>query len=405
MTRLVVCAALLAAVAARADEPKAAPPKAEPSPAEKALFDTVKAGQARLVKLKAYSVRAEGKWQTTGGKKEVTGTNTVAVVAENPGKLRIEVGAAGEKEPHLVVACDGKSVPRPFAVAGLYSVTPSDGTPLDELQLDGITIPALRAVGVDFLARPDMASALAAQVLAVEALGDSGTGTEKRTGYRLILANGRAAVVRFAPDSLPAEIRVSYDVPVGEKKTLKHAVVTTLTWDTAAEPKADDFAVAVPPTAKKVDDLYEAVIAPDLGELVGKPAPPAEFTGLDGKPVKLADSKGKPTVVYAWATWAAPSVERMPAVGKFVGEYAGKGVEFLAVNAGDTPEAVAAFVAKTKLPGKVALDPLGTGLGKLRAQAVPAVVVIDKDGNVVSYHRGKPGTLDKVKADLDKLLR
>lgn len=393
-----VAAVLLATVVGAAE-----PTTAERSPAEKAFLATVKAGHDRLTKLKAYSVRAEGKWKTTGGKNELGGTNTVAMLAENPGKLRIDVGAAGEKEPHLVIAADGKSITRHFTHAQAYSVTACDGSPLDDLQSDGVTVAALRAVGVDFLARPNMAAALATQILTVEALGES---EGKRTGYRLVLANARTVEVDFAADNLPVSVKVSYNVPVGEKRTLRHTVETTLTWDVDARPKADAFVHTPPTTAKKVDDLYEAVVAADLGELVGKPAPAVEFTGVDGKAVKLADFAGKPVVVYAWAVWAAPSTERMAAVGQFVTEYEKKGAAFVAVNAGDTQQAVAEFVKQTKFPGTVTLDPLGAGLGRLRLQAVPAVVILDKEGKVFAYHRGgKPDTLEKVKADLDKLLK
>lgn len=396
---------LLVAACVWADDtkPKADPP-AEHTASEKAFFDGVKAVQARLAKADAYAVSVESRWTTSGGKKELSGTNTVKLIAQKSGKLRIEVGAAGEKEPHLCVGCDGKAITRCYHTAELFSITPCDGTPLDDIQIDGVTLPALRAAGVEFLGKADLATALAAQVLSVEPLGEE---KDKGHGYRVLLANGRSTVVRFSSgdDPVPVEIRSTHEIAVGETKKLTHAVVSTLKWDFAAKPAADAFTVSPPQGAKQVDDLYEAIHAPDLQELVGKPAPEVEFTGLDGKAVKLADLKGKPAVVYAWALWAAPSVESLPGLAKFVADYEAKGVTFLAVNVGDTPEAVKEFVIKAKFSGRVALDPVGDALGKLRANAVPAVVVIDKGGNVVSYHRGKTDTAEKVKVELDKLLK
>jgi peroxiredoxin len=381
-----------------------ADPPAERPAGEKAFFDAVKAVQARLAKADAYAVSVESQWTTTGGKKELTGTNTVKLVAQKPGKLRIEVGVAGEADPHLCVGCDGKAITRCFHTAEMFSVTPCDGTPMDDLQIDGITLPALRAAGVEFLGKADLASALAAQVLSVEPLGEE---KDKGPGYRLLLANGRKATVRFSggADAVPVEVRTTHEIAVGEAKKLTHTVVSTLKWDFAAKPAAEAFTVTPPKGAKQVDDLYEAIHAPDLQELIGKPAPAVEFTGLDGKAVTLADLKGKPAVVYAWALWAAPSVDSLPGLAKFVADYEAKGVTFLAVNVGDTPAAVKEFITKAKFTGKVALDPVGAALGKLRANAVPAVVVIDKDGNVAAYHRGKTDTAEKVKAELDKLLK
>ncbi|MCU0703997.1 MAG: redoxin family protein [Fimbriiglobus sp.] len=401
MLRAVVCLFVFT-LPAVADDPLKAKPPTEVSPAERAFFDTVQAVQNRIGKAKAYSVSVEAKWKTTGGKQELGGTNTVILLAEPPGKLRIEVGAAGEKEPHLCVASDGKTLTRCFHIADLYSVSKCDGTPLDDVQLDGLTLPALRAAGVDFLARPNVAVALASQVLAVETLGE---GKEKGSAYRITLASGRAVTVRFDAGGLPVEVRATYDIAVGEMKKLTHTLDAKLKWDFDAKPKPDAYAITPPASAKKVDDLFAAVMAPDLEELIGKPAPAVEFAGLDGKPVKLADFKGKPVVVYAWALWAAPAVESLPGLSQFAAEYGKKGVAFVAVNVGDTPEAAKAFAEKAKFPGTVALDPLGAALGQLRAQAVPAVVVIDKDGKVAAYHRRTADTAEKVKAELDKLLK
>jgi len=405
MTRLHWAACgLLLATAVLADDTKPKTPASEHTASEKAFFDSVKAVQARLTKADAYAVSVESKWTTAGGKKDQSGTNTVKLLAQKPGKLRIEVGVAEEKDPHLCVGCDGKTITRCYHTAEMYSVTPGDDTPLDEIQTDGVTLPALRAAGVEFLGRADIAAALAARVLTVEPLGEE---KEKGMGYRVLMASGKAVSVRFSAgdNPVPVEIRTTHEIAVGEKKKLTHTVVSTLKWDFDAKPVADAFVVTPPKGAKKVDDLYEALIAPDLQELIGKPAPEVEFTGLDGKAVKLADLKGKPVVVYAWAMWAAPSVESLPVLAKFVSDYEAKGVTFLAVNVGDTPDAVKEFVEKAKFTGKVALDPAGRALGKLRAQAVPAVVVIDKDGNVFSYHRGKSDTVEKLKADLEKLLK
>lgn len=403
-----LCVVLLLTVvsAAGAVDPKAKPPLG-PTANETAFFDRLKAVETTLGKSKAFAVTAETKWKITGGKQEQSGVSTASMLAELPGKLRIRVGVGGQAEPQYAVACDGKSITRLFATADLYSITPCDGTPLDDVQTDGVTLFALRPTGVDFLFRPYLSASLAAQVLTVEALGDSGEGKAKRTSYRVAQASGRVLVFRFGEgaDALPTEMVTTFEVTVGEKKKLIYTLDSTLTWDLSAKPGADDFKLALPKDVKKVDDLAEALFAPDVSDLIGKPAPETTFTGTDGKPLKLADLKGKPVVLYAWAIWAAPSTDSLPALAKFVTDYEAKGVHFLAVNVGDSPEAVKQFVAKAKFTGNVALDPLGSALGTLRAQTVPAVVVIDKDGKVVAYHRGRADTADKVKAELDKLLK
>ena len=55
-----------------------------------------------------------------------------------------------------------------------------------------------------------------------------------------------------------------------------------------------------------------------LGEFIPatppQPAPEVAFTDMDGKPVKLADFRGKLLVVNLWATWCLPCLEEMPSL-------------------------------------------------------------------------------------------
>jgi thiol-disulfide isomerase/thioredoxin len=62
-------------------------------------------------------------------------------------------------------------------------------------------------------------------------------------------------------------------------------------------------------------------------------APPANtFLDADGKPLHIADFKGKVAVVNLWATWCGPCVLEMPTLAKLQAEYAGKPVEVVAIS-------------------------------------------------------------------------
>jgi thiol-disulfide isomerase/thioredoxin len=409
MRTLIVAVVTLAGVGVRADEPTVkAKPAAVPTAAQTALADTIRTGQKGLSTLKAYSVAAESKWSHAVGQKTLTGITTLTARVEGSAKLRIDLGAAGEADPHLVVSADGKAITRWFPAAKLYSVTPYTGSPLDDIQLDGVTATALRLADIDFLVRPDVVGVLFAQTLSVEDLGTSDDKTRPLRGFRLKLANDKTVTVRFTTGEtpLPVEIRSDLDIHVGEKQKHTRTAVTTLKWDLTAKPDAMAFAVKLPTDATKVDDLMDAVLDVGVNDLLGRPSPAAEFVGMDDKPVKPADHAGKSVVVlYAWATWAAPSVADMPGLNRFMDEYTKKGVTFVAVNVGETKQAVREFVKAAKYTGVVALDPKGEGLGDLQLQRVPGVVVIGKDGTVQSYHRGGTDTAVRVKADLDRLLK
>jgi thiol-disulfide isomerase/thioredoxin len=74
---------------------------------------------------------------------------------------------------------------------------------------------------------------------------------------------------------------------------------------------------------------------PDLEPLTAPPAaPPPDMpiTGPDGKPVKIADFKGKVAVVNIWATWCAPCKIEMPTLARLQAAYATQPLEVVAIS-------------------------------------------------------------------------
>ncbi|NCD72026.1 redoxin domain-containing protein [Mucilaginibacter agri] len=65
---------------------------------------------------------------------------------------------------------------------------------------------------------------------------------------------------------------------------------------------------------------------------VGHKAPDFETTGIDGKPVKLADFKGKYVLVDFWASWCAPCRAENPNVVRLYKQYHDKGLNILGVS-------------------------------------------------------------------------
>jgi thiol-disulfide isomerase/thioredoxin len=64
-------------------------------------------------------------------------------------------------------------------------------------------------------------------------------------------------------------------------------------------------------------EMAKLVISPDAGA-----APATSFQDATGKPVRIADFKGKVVVVNLWATWCAPCLVEMPTLAKLKQEYA-----------------------------------------------------------------------------------
>ena len=78
------------------------------------------------------------------------------------------------------------------------------------------------------------------------------------------------------------------------------------------------------------------------------PAPVNSFQDPTGAPKRIADFKGKVTVVNLWATWCGPCVIEMPTLAKLAAEYQGKPVEIVAISVDrpDDADKARAFIAK-----------------------------------------------------------
>ena len=67
-------------------------------------------------------------------------------------------------------------------------------------------------------------------------------------------------------------------------------------------------------------------------EMVGKPAPLFEGKDVDGKPVRLADYKGKVVLIDFWASWAPPCVAAFPHFRELYHTYRDQGFAVIGVN-------------------------------------------------------------------------
>ena len=133
----------------------------------------------------------------------------------------------------------------------------------------------------------------------------------------------------------------------------------------------------------------------------GKAEPAAAFNGPDGKPVHLADFKGKPLLVNLWASWCAPCVKELPTIDKLA--RSGK-VQVLAVSQDDGPHAsVIAFLKGHGISTlKPYQDPKMTLTAALGPDTVlPTSILLDADGKEVWRYVGE---LDWTSPEAAKLL-
>lgn len=132
----------------------------------------------------------------------------------------------------------------------------------------------------------------------------------------------------------------------------------------------------------------EGRLTPDaqVAALRGKPAPAFSLAALDGHTMSVADFRGKSRLVVSfWASWCGPCHVELPALARFYRRThkSDAGYELVAINIDDEREAAETAATELKLPFAVLLDPNGTVMHTYGVNAIPALIVIDKDGTVI----------------------
>jgi peroxiredoxin len=120
-----------------------------------------------------------------------------------------------------------------------------------------------------------------------------------------------------------------------------------------------------------------------------------ELTGktLDGKPLDLADYKGKVVVLNVWGSWCPPCRKEAPDLVEASKALERRGVAVVGINTRDaTVEPAQAFVRRYKVPYPSVFDPNGEQLLGFRSivppSAIPSTIVIDAEGRVAAMILG-----------------
>jgi thiol-disulfide isomerase/thioredoxin len=92
--------------------------------------------------------------------------------------------------------------------------------------------------------------------------------------------------------------------------------------------------------------------------------------------------------VNFWATWCGPCRQEMPHLNKLHEKYRASGFVLLGINVDDDPRHAADVAAKLGLKFPVLLDTDKKVSRLYDMSAMPATVVIDRDGRVRYVHRG-----------------
>ena len=116
----------------------------------------------------------------------------------------------------------------------------------------------------------------------------------------------------------------------------------------------------------------------------GQPAPAFTAQDLDGKPVALADLRGKVVVMNEWATWCEPCRGEIPQLEAIYKQFAPRGLVMVgvSVDAFGTAGDVRAFAHDHDMSYPIWLDPDKKFTAQFGTMGVPETFVIDRAGKI-----------------------
>jgi thiol-disulfide isomerase/thioredoxin len=161
------------------------------------------------------------------------------------------------------------------------------------------------------------------------------------------------------------------------------------------------FAFNPPTGAKQTEDWTLPGI--DKPDVIGQPAPDLKAQSIHGDQIDLHALRGKVVMLDFWTTWCIPCKREVPVLEKLHTEFHDSGLELVSINVDDEQAAVRDFVKSMGVPYPVV--PLGSShdlVTTLSVNAFPTVVLIDREGKIVSYEVGARGE-PAMRADLAKL--
>ena len=121
----------------------------------------------------------------------------------------------------------------------------------------------------------------------------------------------------------------------------------------------------------------------ELTPITGQPAAPGfDLKDPEGRPQRLADYRGKPLILNFWATWCPPCREEMPSLERAARALAADGIAVVAVNVGEDPKTVAAFLEDEPIALPLPLDTDTKVAQSYHMKGLPATFVIDAEGRI-----------------------
>jgi len=121
-----------------------------------------------------------------------------------------------------------------------------------------------------------------------------------------------------------------------------------------------------------------------------RPAPALAFSDLEGRPVALADFRGRVVLLNLWATWCLPCVEEMPALDRLQARLGGADFEVVALSLDRGGRGqVEPFLGRLGLANlRGYLDQGSAAMRALAVRGLPTTFLIDRQGRILGQVEG-----------------
>jgi peroxiredoxin len=141
--------------------------------------------------------------------------------------------------------------------------------------------------------------------------------------------------------------------------------------------------------------------------VMDKPAPEFTINDMDGKPVSLSSYRGRPVLIFFWASWCPTSSAEFVSLNKLHSMYRDKGLTIIAISTDKKVQAAKAFLEKNPVSFPVLYDERLRVSKKLyKAFMIPMAFLVDNRGVVVKKRFGQQSwTEPEIIKDIDSLLR
>ena len=140
-------------------------------------------------------------------------------------------------------------------------------------------------------------------------------------------------------------------------------------------PNPSAFLIGSPVPGLTIGDL-----APELA--VDRAEGRIELTDLDGRPIRLADLRGKAVWINFWASWCPPCQYETPTIRSLDERYRDRGLVVVAVQVQQTVQAGRDYADRYGLEYTIGTDVTGDFFHLYRVFALPTQFFVDPEGRI-----------------------